>query len=72
MSSDAQDLYKICFTLIGFGTFSLKKRVKTVPKFTVNPRLEVDLYYKSTLLEVGLHRPVLPLSVIQTLLLEHF
>ena len=39
---------------------------------TVNPWLEVDLYYKSTLLEVGLHRPVLPLSIIKTLLLEHF
>ena len=43
-----------------------------VSEITVNPRLEVDLYYKSTLLEVGLYRHMLPLHIIKTLLLGPF
>ena len=38
----------------------------------VNPRLEVDLFYKSILLEVGLHSHEVPLRIIKTLLLGRF
>ena len=40
-----------------------------IPAHTINPQLEVDLYYKSTLLEVGLYGHVLPLSIIKALVL---
>ena len=40
--------------------------------YIVNPRLEVDLYYKSILLEVGLYSHVVPLRIIKTLLLGRF
>ena len=44
----------------------------TLIPYTVNPRLEVDLYYKSTPLEVGLFRHVLPLHIMKILLLGRF
>ena len=50
----------------------LLSKSKNKQSFTVNPRLEVDLYYKSTPLEVALFRHVLPLHIMKILLLGRF
>ena len=83
LQSCSQEFMSLIYPRIGFPQKSSQKKKQVPATFlqrhfkqqhqtTVNPRLEVDLHYKSTLLEVGLYRHVLPLCIIKTLLLECF
>ena len=56
-------LYCFFFLISKRNFLHLVESVYVNKKTNVNPRLEVDLYYKSILLEVGQNRIILPLYI---------